>query len=169
MLHFHLAGLRMAGHIGERFLGDAIEHRSFVTVHLLNRREGRQADMDARLFPEAFHERVEGGNQSQIVQHRRAQFPGKPMHDVHRLLHQPLRAGDVSLEVFGVVRGRLFQGRQPDIDARQGLGDDIMQFAADLLALFLLRRQKLAGQLPQLFLHELRLLQQLAGVLLTFA
>ena len=49
--------------------------------------------------------------------------------------------------------GLLFQSRQPDIDAGQSLGDDIMQFAADLFALFLLRRQKLAGQQPQLFLH----------------
>ena len=49
MLHFHPAGLRMAGDIGERFLGDAIEHRSFGAVQLLNRRKGRQADPDARL------------------------------------------------------------------------------------------------------------------------
>ena len=67
-----------------------------------------------------------------------------------------------------LTRGLLFQGRQPDIDARQSLGDDIMQFAADLLALFLLRRQNLAGQQPQLFLHLPRLLQQLAVVLLAF-
>ena len=66
-------------------------------------------------------------------------------------------------------RGLGFQGRQPDIDARQGLGDFIMQLAADPLALFLLRRQKLAGQKPQLFLHVPRLLQQLAVVLLAFS
>ena len=95
---------------------------------------------------EVLHKRMQGGNQPQVVQHRRAQFAGEPMHDVHRVLHQLLRAGDVSLKAFGVERGLFFQGRQPDIDARQGLGDDIMQFAADLLALFLLRRQKLAGQ-----------------------
>ena len=65
-------------------------------------------------------------------------------------------------------RGLLFQGRQPHIDARQGLGDDIMQFAADLLALFLLRRQNLAGEQPQLLLHVPRLLQQPAVVLLAF-
>ena len=51
MLHFRPAGLRMAGDIGERFLGDAIEHGSFVAVHLLNRRKGRQTDPDARLLP----------------------------------------------------------------------------------------------------------------------
>ena len=48
--HFRLAGLRMAGNIGERFLGDAKEHRSLVAVHLLHRRKGRQADADARLL-----------------------------------------------------------------------------------------------------------------------
>ena len=39
-----------------------------------------------------------------------------------------------------------------------------MQFAADPLALLLLRRQKLVGQMPQLFLHFMRLHQQLAVV-----
>ena len=72
-------------------------------------------------------------------------------------------------EALGVERGLLFQGRQPDIDARQSLGDDIMQFAADPLALLLLRRENLAGQQPQLFLHVPRLLQQLAVVLLAFS
>ncbi len=81
--HFRPAGLRMAGHIGERFLGDAIEHGSFVTVHLLNRSKGRQADPDTRLLHEAFQKRMEGGNQPQIVQHRRAQFTSEPMHEVH--------------------------------------------------------------------------------------
>ena len=43
-----------------------------------------------------------------------------------------------------------------------------MQLAADLLSFFLLRRQNLVGQMPQLFLHATRLLQQLAVVLLAF-
>jgi hypothetical protein len=34
--HFHPAGLGMAGHIGERFLGDAKEHRAFGRVQLLH-------------------------------------------------------------------------------------------------------------------------------------
>ena len=90
------------------------------------------------------------------------------MHDVHRFFHEPLGAGDFFLEALVVERGLGFQGSQPDIDARQGLGYLIMQFAADHLALFLLGRQKLAGQQPQLFLHVPRLLQQLAVVLRAF-
>ena len=69
-------------------------------------------------------------------------------------------------EALGIDRGLRLQGRQPDIDARQHLGDDIMQLAADPLALFLLRRQNPAGQMPQLLLQAPRLLQQPAGVLL---
>ena len=156
----------MAGDVGERFLGDAIQHNSSVTGHLLHRSKGRQADPDARLSPEVFHKRVEGGNQPQVIQHRRAQIPGKLMHDIHCLLHQPLRADDASLQAPGVTRGLLFQTCQAHIDARQRLGDDIMQFAADLLSLFLLHRQKLAGKQPQLILHLPRLLQQLTIVLL---
>ena len=51
------------------------------------------------------------------------------------MLHQFLRAGDASFHGFGVERCLLFQGSQAEIDARQRLGDDIMQFATDPLAL----------------------------------
>ncbi len=71
-------------------------------------------------------------------------------------------------EPLGLTRASLGQGRQMDIDAHQGLGDFIMQLAADALSFFLLRLQNLMGQMPQLFLHVARLLQQLALVLLAF-
>ena len=51
------------------------------------------------------------------------------------------------------------------MDAGQNLGDDIVQLAADPLAFLFLRRQKLAGQMPQLFLLLARLFQQPAGML----
>ena len=68
------------------------------------------------------------------------------MHDVNGLLNQQLGAGNISGEAFGVVCRVLFQGPQPHIDARQRLGDHIVQFAADLLALLLLGRKKLARE-----------------------
>jgi len=43
-----------------------------------------------------------------------------------------------------------------------------MQLAADALSFLLLRVQNLMGQMPQLFLHMMRLLQQPALVLLAF-
>jgi len=46
---------------------------------------------------------------AQVVQHRRAQFPGEPMHDVHRFFHEPLRAGDFFLEALVVERGLGFK------------------------------------------------------------
>ena len=82
-LHVRLAGLRMARDIGERFLGDALEHGSFVTVQLLNGRKSRQTEPNTRLGLEMFHKRVEGGNQPQVIQYRRTQFPGELMHDIH--------------------------------------------------------------------------------------
>ena len=71
---------------------------------------------------------------------------------------------------YGVAaeRGLLFQAPQPDIDARQSLGDFVLQISAHLFSFVLLRHQKLAGQKPQLLLHAARLLQQLAIVLFTF-
>jgi hypothetical protein len=65
---------------------------------------------------------------------------GKLMHDVQRLYHQPLRAGDLSREVLGVGGGLLFQCRQMEIDSRQHLGDFIMKVAADPPSFFLLSR-----------------------------
>ena len=121
------------------------EHRPPGDVQLFHPRKGRQVSADARPLGKDFHERMQGGNQPQVVQHRRAQFAGELMHDVHRFFHQPLRAGDVAVQALGVGRGLLFQGRQPDIDARQGLGDDIMQFAADFPAFLLLGQRESGG------------------------
>ena len=90
------------------------------------------------------------------------------MHDVDRFFHQPLRAGDVAVQPLGVDRRLLLQGGQPDVDARQRLGDDIMQFAADVFALLLLRRENLAGQPPQLLLQPVRLFQQLRIMVFAF-
>ena len=90
-----------------------------------------------------FHEGMQRGNQPEIVQHRRPQFARELMHDVHRLLHQPVRAGDAAFEAPGVQRGFLLQRGQPDADARQRLGDDIVQLAADLFSLILLHRDDL--------------------------
>jgi hypothetical protein len=42
-----------------------------------------------------------------------------------------LRACDFLLKTLGAAPGLLGQGRQLDIDAHQGLGDFIMQVAAD--------------------------------------
>ena len=167
-VHFHPAGLRMAGDIGHRFLGHAKKHRAPGRVQLFHSRKGYQMSADPRPRGETFHEGVQGGNQPQIIQHRRAQFAGELMHDVHRFFHQPLRPGDVAVQALGVDHGLLFQGRQPDIDARQSLGDDIMQFAADFPSLLLLGRDNLAGQLPQLRLQALRLFQQLRVMALAF-
>jgi hypothetical protein len=96
------------------------------------------------------------GNQSQVIQRGRTQFPGKPMNHVHRLLHQKLRPFDLFLELLWVARCFPGQGRQVDIDAHQALGDFIMQLAADSFSFLLLRVQNLMGKLAQL-LHQTRL------------
>ena len=79
---------------------------------------------------------MQGGNQPEIVEHRRAQFAGELMHDVHRLFHGS------AVGVRAMLRSRplvlmaasFFKAGEPDIDTGQGLGDDVVQFAADLLA-----------------------------------
>ena len=75
------------------------------------------------------------------------------MHLVHRILHQLLRARNFSLQTQSRPRA---QRRQLNIDADQRLDDPVMQLAADLLSLLLLRGQYLARQSNQLLLHHLR-------------
>ncbi len=100
--------------------------------------------MDARALGKEVSRTNAARNQAEVVQHRRAQLAGKLMHDVHGFFHEPLRAGDVAVEAAGADRRLLFQDRQPDVDARQCLGDDIMEFAADALSFLLLRQDDLA-------------------------
>jgi hypothetical protein len=114
-----------------------------------------------RVRLEKFSQTNAARESAQIVQHRRAQFAGELVHDVHGFFHQPLRAGDVAVEALGVDRGLLGQGRQPDVDAGQGLGDDIVEFAADFPALLLLRRRIWRDNCRNCFLQAIRLFQQL--------
>ena len=97
---------------------------------------------------------MKGGDEPEVVQKRGPQITGKLVHNVDRFFHQPLGAHDLAVEVSAVDDGFFFQDRQMDIDSVQGLGDFIMQFAADLFALFFLRRQNLMGQMTQLFVHK---------------
>ena len=115
-----------------------------------------------------FYEAMQRRDQPEIVQHRRGQLAGELMHDVHQLFHPSLRAGDVAVEIPGVQHGSLLQRSQPDVDAGQRLGDDIVQLTADFPAFLFPRGQNLTGQFPQLFLQEMRLLQEPPLVLLAF-
>ena len=81
------------------------------------------------------------------------EFTCEPFYAFYRFIHQPLRADNLFIEAAGVEGGLLFQCQQADIDAQQRLGDFIMQVAADLFSLVLLRRQKLVGQALQMLLE----------------
>ena len=84
-------------------------------------------------------------DQAQIIQDSRSEFAGKTVHNVHGFFHQPLCPGNVTVKSLGIDGGFLGQGRETHVDSREGLCDDIVQFAADFLALLLLRREYLAG------------------------
>ncbi len=103
---------------------------------------------------------MKGGNQAEIVEHCRAQFAGEPMQRVHRFFHEPSCPRDSLLEGPGLNPRLPGQGQEIEINTNQGLGHLIMELAADALSLLLLRPQHQVGQMPQLFLHLPRLLQQ---------
>jgi hypothetical protein len=81
------------------------------------------------------------------------EFTREPFYAFYRFINQPLRADNLFFEAAGVDGGLLFQRQQSDIDAQQRLGNFIMQVAADLFSLVLLRQQELVGQSLQMLLE----------------
>src|SRR5688572_6065678 len=81
------------------------------------------------------------------------EFMREPIDRFYGFFHHPLRAGDFFRQHSGAPFRRLFQRQKPDVYSQQGLGDSIMQLVADHFSLRFLRRQKLMGQMPQLFLE----------------
>ena len=132
-------------HVGESLLGDAKEYRALDDVGLFHLRRSGQAGADAGPLGEVGQEGVQRRDEPEIVQHRGAQLSGESMHDVHRLLDQPLSARNVLIEVSGVVRRGVLEGRQADVDGRQRLSHDVMQLPADGFSLRFLCREDLAG------------------------
>jgi hypothetical protein len=109
-VYFYAARLCVSGDIRQCLLCNSKKHGALDSLQFFHPSKGGQLRANAGLRGKAFHEGAEGGNQSEIIQHRRPQFARELMHDVHRFFHQPLC-----------------------------LGDDTMQFAADAPPLFFLR------------------------------
>jgi hypothetical protein len=91
----------------------------------------------------------------------RDDFAGCPPHDGSGSYHSLLRAGDVLLESLRVAPSFLLQRDQPHVDPQQRLGDLILEFLADRLAIIFLRRQNPVRQPAQTFLELERLVQAL--------
>ena len=71
-----VAGMRMPGHIRERFLSQAIEGRALGAVQLVTLvgSEGGQMNADASPLGEILQKGMQGRNQAQVVQQARAQI-----------------------------------------------------------------------------------------------
>lgn len=82
------------------------------------------------------------------------------MHRADGFFHVPRRADDSLLPLPRIERTCPTQPRQFHADARPGLADLIVQFAADQPPLVFVRREPLPGQQPHFLLHELRLIEQ---------
>ena len=139
----------MTSDVAERFLRDPIEDRALVDPERRVRGVRRQLTEHSRSFREFLHEGVQGGNQPQVVERRGAQVAGELMDIVHRFLHEPLRLGYFLRELSGAAGGLVGQRAQMHADADQGLGDFIVQLAADPLAFRFLRVKDLMGEMPR--------------------
>ena len=81
------------------------------------------------------------------------------MDDVHGFFDHALGAVDLRIEILSFEGSLLFQGREPDVDSGQCLGDHIMQLTADFQSFILLRADELLGQSAQFLLHFYRFFQ----------
>ena len=79
-------------------------------------------------------------------------FTGEPPHERRRFHHQSLRTGNFDPESIRFAPGRLLQQQQPNIEARQGLGNFIPKFMTELQAFIHLRHQYPVRQLTQTLL-----------------
>lgn len=123
--------------------------------------EGGQAGVDAGPRGEGFHEGMEGGDQPEVVEDGGTELAGELLDEVDRFFDEALGAGDVEIEAPGLELGLLLERGQPDGDAREGLGDDVVELAADFLTLFFLGGKDLAGEMPEFLLLEVGLRQEL--------
>ena len=148
--HRREAGVRMAGDVRERLLRDAVQHRAPGIVQGFDPGEGGEANAQALAPAQIADEGGQCRDQPEVVEQRRAQLARVAMHNLDRPFDQALGLGDSVPQAPVVDRGALLQGRQPDIDAGQDLGDLVMQLAADFLSFLLLRRQNLMCEAARL-------------------
>ncbi len=86
---------------------------------------------------------AQGGDQSQVIDHRRPQR----QRQAANLLHDPVDLADGLLpEGRGLVRGQVLAGVQGDLHSGQGLADLVVQFLGKVAPLGFLGLQELARQ-----------------------
>jgi hypothetical protein len=144
--HDHVGGFGVPGNVVEGRLHHAEQGGALGVAELFDPGEGGEAYLEARLARQGFHEGVQRGDQAEVVQQDGPEFAREAVHDLDRLLHDAARGGDFLGEGRRVGRMRLAQVQEPHVDAGEDLADLVVQRAADLAALFLLREDHLAGE-----------------------
>ena len=157
----------MAGDIGEGFLRHPVEDGAQGIGNLLYPGGGLEADAHSRFLHKYLHGTLQGRDQPEVVQHGGPQLPRKLVHAAHGLFHHLPGALDLLLKFMIMTGPGAGEGGDVDIDADEGLGDDVMQFPADALPLFFLSVQNLVGHAAESDLLLLGLLQKPPLFLLT--
>ena len=150
----------MTDDVGQGFLSDPEKHGALGVAKGFDTSEGCQVNFDFTPFRHAPAVGMKGGNESEVVQHRRTQFPGKAMNSVYRIFHQLLGVRYFRPESVQADRGDFTQGGELHINAYESLNDFVVQFTADFLPLLLLGGDNLPCQQAELFLHEMRFFKQ---------
>ena len=105
-----------------------------------------QARLDARLLGEAGKLALDRGDQTEVVERRRAQLAGEPKELLHGLVHERLEGGYLLAQRVGGVLAQRLEAQE---DRGQRLVDLVVEVAREAPALLLLGAQhQPAGPAP---------------------
>ena len=153
----------MAGDVGQRLLGDAVEHELVVAAEL--RQAGLDVDVDVELgvLGDALAEHEQRARQPEVVERLRPQPAGDPAHLLEAAARGLLRLQDARRgHGVGHVAG---DAAELQHDAGQRLADAVVELLRDPQPLALLRRERAADAVAPLGLEALEHLVERGGQL----
>ena len=141
---------RVAGHVGQRLLGDAVDDQLLLVSELGKMLIELLADPDARPLREPLAQDGQRADQAQVVERLGPQFQGDAPHVLQAGAHRLLDVLDVAAQ--RVVEQAADAG-EAEQHRSQLLADLVMQLQCDPQALGLLGREHTPGRLAALGLQ----------------
>ena len=130
--HAHMPGVRVTGHVCERFLkrtensrGDRIlDVGAFVfDAHL---------DVDSRAQGEILNLPLDGVGKPELVQHARPKLGDDAAHGEHQAIHASDHVACALGELAGVLPGEnVLEPREVELESREGLTEFVVELARD--------------------------------------
>ena len=142
--------MRVLGDVGERLLGDPVDHQLLVVAQRRHVAAAAELGMDPGAFGEVADLLAQRRHQAVVVERAGAQLARQVEQLLHRLVGQQLGLAQLPAQRVPRVLGG---GLQPQDDRGERLVDLVVQVLGDPLALLLLRAHDGSGSRPPLGLE----------------